>query len=1159
MAASSSGGVSQNSLKENCLMHVKDCSKSKFIELTSSSLDRFKKFALEWTKFDCKEAEIARNSATAIGLTLTDSECVGEVSLHPDIGYHYDCYKRFCDISKVKRQAKLAEKRAAETNVNKLDDDADEKEPPRKRALRSDSASGPREWRERHMFPNECIICHSVKTKRNKFTGKRLVVKLMRCEIINGGKLLEAARQKKHVELLQQIEGEDLVARELKYHWECFRDFTRFISKKSKVGLTDSQKRYMPSFEEFSDKTIRKRLLEGKEILTLARLNRIFIRTIKEVEGIDAPYRTWNLKKRLQKAFPQLVFVNPSHRNMSTIVLSERLCAEELAKDLADDYYTSTDSSTEEEQHMEKEQTYSTEGYVRVLFNAALMTKFELEKKSLSIPWPPAAEDLTIQKTKELVPHCLFNFLAWLTGAADEPEDAKFVAVSNENEKKLLSIAQDILFIAKGGKQPLPKHFALATAVRHLTGSAQLVGILNGLGHSIAHSTLLEYNTALAMRQIDLGENALPPEIQPNHFTTIVWDNIDFGEETLSGKGTTHSTNGIMIQRPRQSARITSTPAMKRTRARTLQPPPVEITPFLGCGEKRGPFCIGKDVDVGKNSYKGSEIDGRNLDMAYNLVRSKFSGIPGWTGFNTYLSTKIPQRSVIAYLPVLNASPTEMDTVQTTLTRSLKYADSLGQDVMVLVFDQAIYAKAQQIRWRDETLKQRLVIRLGMFHTKMAYLACIGKRYKDAGLSDILIESGVIALGSINGVMNGHHYNRSMRAHKLMHDALRNLQWEAYIESVPEQERLTINDILTKLKSGFHKKEVSSIVSSNDFQSVVSSFQDFLAKMNKESPTFAFWSSYVNMVENVLLLTRATRTGNWQLHLSIIRRILPWMFAYDRPNYSRYLSAYYLEMCDLQTTHPLAYDALSSGEFAVQRQEGHGFAQVECDICIEQTVNRDAKTKGGLVGFTTNHGAVLRWLLTQHQCSAITNECKAMTAKKGQARIRKDLDQSRIEHDEKDVESIVSIVRNMVNPFDVEGDNLLHLSSGVVASDKVKHDLMQAEEIGVTKFTAFCRNNLQKESTSFYDPIKRCNLATFEAAKKKTMTKVKGKTVTLKADRKLLARLVFIAKVRNIDIQNLMTYCLGPLPLPFATEQGALVKTNKATLMHCVESAAKRQ
>ena len=91
----------------------------------------------------------------------------------------------------------------------------------------------------------------------------------------------------------------------------------------------------------------------------------------------------------------------------------------------------------------------------------------------------------------------------------------------------------------------------------------------------------------------------------------------------------------------------------------------------------------------------------------------------------------------------------------------MKYADVLHLAVVVLVFDQAIYAKAQKIIWEDDTeeWKKRLVVRLGAFHTKMSYLACIGIRYKDAGLADKIIESGLVASGSVKGVMNGHHYN----------------------------------------------------------------------------------------------------------------------------------------------------------------------------------------------------------------------------------------------------------------------------------------------------------------------------------------------------------------------------------------------------------------
>ena len=40
----------------------------------------------------------------------------------------------------------------------------------------------------------------------------------------------------------------------------------------------------------------------------------------------------------------------------------------------------------------------------------------------------------------------------------------------------------------------------------------------------------------------------LPQTIKPNVFASFVWDNNDICEETLTGSGATHVTNGIIIQ-----------------------------------------------------------------------------------------------------------------------------------------------------------------------------------------------------------------------------------------------------------------------------------------------------------------------------------------------------------------------------------------------------------------------------------------------------------------------------------------------------------------------------------------------------------------------------------------------------------------------------------
>lgn len=74
----------------------------------------------------------------------------------------------------------------------------------------------------------------------------------------------------------------------------------------------------------------------------------------------------------------------------------------------------------------------------------------------------------------------------------------------------------------------------------------------------------------------------------------------------------------------------------------------------------------------------------------------------------------------------------------------------------------------------------------------------------------------------------------------------------------------------------------------------------------------AYWISNIDIVEIALLgLLCAAREGNWDLHLSAIRTLIPWCFAYDKVNYARYLSPYLAEMTSLPDKNPEVYSANS--------------------------------------------------------------------------------------------------------------------------------------------------------------------------------------------------------------------------------------------------------
>ena len=69
---------------------------------------------------------------------------------------------------------------------------------------------------------------------------------------------------------------------------------------------------------------------------------------------------------------------------------------------------------------------------------------------------------------------------------------------------------------------------------------------------------------------------------------------------------------------------------------------------------------------------------------------------------------------------------------------------------IIVVFDQAIYAKAIVIKWKSDERFRHIVIRKGAFHIICLLLGIIGKRFQGAGFRILCIESQVIAESSVS-------------------------------------------------------------------------------------------------------------------------------------------------------------------------------------------------------------------------------------------------------------------------------------------------------------------------------------------------------------------------------------------------------------------------
>ena len=964
----------------------------------------------------------------------------------------------------------------------------------------------------------------------------------------------------------------DLIAKEAKYHKCCYNEYTQCVRVQATPKYCSEDTEYCDSFTSFCDSVIVPRILHGDEILRMDYLTKKFQQLVRKSESNNTiTYRNNQLKRRLKRQYPQLLFVKPPSRGCELVMTEfQENTPRFITSTSSTDTTTDTDQTDQDEGELEREEneTRNTIFYhdgVRTLYTAATFLKTLISETDSPIStWPPTCDDLSDDSISKTIPPMLYNFLAWCTGESDEVEYKEFVTVPAATARKLSSVAQDIVYVASKGKKQTPKHLALGLTVRHMTGSSKLIGLLNGLGHCNSHTSTLEYDTALAEKQI-MNEGGIPDGITKQTFTTLVWDNNDFGEETLTGQGTTHNTNGIIIQRSTATESNSAKVTLKRSRRRTVDAPDKEIEIYYS-GRKSGPV---KGCDLIDLDESIPNKDARNLDMAYiisklNEVKGKL--MPGWTGFNTRLSDVKPL-SQIGYLPIIDASPTQMSTVYTILLRSVALCDLLELPSVVVVFDQAIYAKAQQICWKNEELQQRLVIRLGEFHTTLAVLAVLGKRFKDAGFRDILIESGLVAEGSVNGVLNGHHYNRSVRAHKIVYEALHRLSWTSFLDSLSPEDSAATVALGCELNSAYPTDRFIDIVKSEVFESIVERFNSFVED-SKKNATFAFWYSYLELVHSLLLFIRATREGDWSLHLSSLRNIMPWFFSYDRTNYARYSPAYWLEMKNLEKTHPYVYSHLVQGEFSVQRLTAYGFSKVACDQTIEQTANRDSKTKGGLTGISLSKGAVHRWVMSYPARAMISRRCEEMAGKGEMTRSRKDLDLARMEKDEQAVQNVISTIESMTNPFTTDCDGIVNISSGIVAGKDVENDLLRAHEVGDLAFVDFINSRLHVTAPDsdnngekdIFTPINLQKLKTFSNHIHKTsVTKDKIKSVSLKASSDLLGRILMISQVRKIDVKETLGYSLNPYPPAIVQYGGAPVKTNKSALMRHIEQTASEQ
>ena len=118
-----------------------------------------------------------------------------------------------------------------------------------------------------------------------------------------------------------------------------------------------------------------------------------------------------------------------------------------------------------------------------------------------------------------------------------------------------------------------------------------------------------------------------------------------------------------------------------------------------------------------------------------------------------------------------------------------------------------------------------------------------------AGLRDVLIEADVLASGSVDAVLERRHYNRGLRVHKLVSEALKRMRWAAFRKWNEHHADPVDLDELASVFGDLHAEirehTLNTMLESKAFNDAEERYLQFCQSLG---PNGQLWSSYLDVV-----------------------------------------------------------------------------------------------------------------------------------------------------------------------------------------------------------------------------------------------------------------------------------------------------------------------
>ena len=137
----------------------------------------------------------------------------------------------------------------------------------------------------------------------------------------------------------------------------------------------------------------------------------------------------------------------------------------------------------------------------------------------------------------------------------------------------------------------------------------------------------------------------------------------------------------------------------------------------------------------------------------------------------------------------------------------------------------------------------------------LTFLAVIASCFKDASLGDILIQSKIVAEGSVDTIWSGSRaYKRAIRIYRIIYESFPQILFDDFELACTSE----CNGIFQLLDESYDFDELLESNELREFCRSLITYEDNLAEKGALSK---FWFSFLEMIEVLLDLIYATRLG----------------------------------------------------------------------------------------------------------------------------------------------------------------------------------------------------------------------------------------------------------------------------------------------------------